>query len=472
MKVFLLLLSLSLSSSFTLAQHLEGQNGSQDRQEKALQAQTALLNLNFFHEGRGMILPPGFPPLSAENPLTRAALAVMTRSLRHEYGVHVRSGRVAGFSQTSYKGFRVGVIGCAMCHSGRVAGIFVPGLGNKNFDLGQLALKSKGYLKFFENISNGDPWNRDPETRAFLAGNSKTFLDNVSNPDLINQTQGLVPIGLIRKWFFDNEKIPMDSLARGQVKIPALWGYGEKRKVGSFSDGFGNGVKPGWAIAVELVAGQTPDGVRGYQHRLEEAEAKLADLLPPAYPFTIDESRADRGRQLFLNKCSSCHGTYQKDGQGLPLFEQPRFVPWVTVGTDPERLRGVTPFFRDLVARNPLSDLIESTNLGEGYMAPRLVGVWARFPYLHNGSVPTLFDLISPPEKRPKRFSLWDAGERHRFDAKKLGLTQIATSNAGARWIYDTGKLEHSNQGHYWPNLFADLSDENRFELIEYLKTL
>lgn len=473
MKVFSLLSSLLLSSLLIFPTPGLGQSLPLRRQ-KAVEAQEALLGLNFFHEGRGMILPPGFPPLSAENPLTRASLALMTKKLRNDFGVHIRSGRVTGFSQVTYKGFRIGVVGCAMCHSGRVAGIFVPGLGNKNFDLGQLALSSKSYLGFFEKVSDGDPWNRDPETRRFMAANSKHFLDNVSHPELVNQTQGLVPIGLIRKWFFDNENIPMDHMARGQVKIPALWGYGEKRKIGSFSDGFGNGVKPGWAVAVELVAGQTPEGVRAYQHRLEEAEGRLADLLPPAYPFEIDLARARRGQQLFQTKCSSCHGTYQRDPEGLPIFEQPRFIPWLQVRTDAERLLGVTPFFRELVSRNPLKDLIEATSLGtefEGYLAPRLVGIWSRFPYLHNGSVPTLFDLLVEPEKRPKIFSLQDAGERHRFDPKKLGL-RSAPLSGNPRWIYDTTKLEHGNGGHYWPNLFSDLSDENRFELIEYLKTL
>lgn len=465
MKVSLVLLSLALCSTPSWGQHIS------PRLEKAKEAQEALLNLNFFHNGRGMILPPGFPPLSAENPVTRATLSLMSKKLRDDFGIHVRSGRVAGFSQVTYKGFRIGVVGCAMCHSGRAAGIFVPGLGNKNFDLGQLALSSKGYLSFFEKISNGDPWNQDPETRTFLAANSKHFLDNVSNPELINETQGLVPIGLIRKWFFDNEGLKMDSPARGQVKIPALWGYGEKRKTGSFSDGFGNGVKPGWAIAVELVAGQTPEGVREYEHRLEEAEGRLADLLPPPYPFAIDQVRAQRGQQLFQNKCSYCHGSYQKDPEGFSIFEQPRFISWDRIGTDAERLSGVTPFFRELVARNPLRDLIEATPHGEGYMAPRLVGVWARFPYLHNGSVPTIFALLSPPSERPKVFSLQDAGERYRFDTKKLGLN-FSPTRGNPRWTYNTSKIEHSNQGHYWPNLFSDLSDENRFELIEYLKTL
>lgn len=441
------------------------------RQQKNMAAQKALLELNFFHNGRGMILPPGFPPLSAENPLTRLGLIAMTKHLQNQYGVIVHQGRVTGFSQTRFEGIRVGVIGCAMCHTGKAAGIFIPGLGNKNFDLGWLAINSKKYLNFFDRISDGDPLNRRPEVVRFLKSNSEQFLKNVSHPDLINQTQGLVPIGLIRKWFFDNQQIPMDSWSRGQVKIPAFWGYGEKRKVGSFSDGFGDGQKPGWAVAVELVAGQTPEGVREYEHKLEVAEGALADLLPPKYPFEIDVNKAYQGEKLFAAKCAGCHGSYAKDAEGYPVYQAPIFIPWDRVRTDNERLSGVTDLFKDLVARNPLNDLIQQAQDDSGYFAPRLVGVWARFPYLHNASVPTIFDLLKRPEERPKKFSLWDSGEKYRFDSKKLGLTQATVGAGPERWVYDTEKLGHGNVGHYFES-FDSMTDEHRLEIIEYLKTL
>jgi hypothetical protein len=84
-------------------------------------------------------------------------------------------------------------------------------------------------------------------------------------------------------------------------------------------------------------------------------------------------------------------------------------------------------------------------------------------PYLHNGSAPTLYDLLLPPEQRPKRFAI---GQRD-YDPKKLGFSTDVPL-AKAKYVVDTSRPGNSNAGHAFG---AKLTDAERWDLIEYLKT-
>ena len=87
--------------------------------------------------------------------------------------------------------------------------------------------------------------------------------------------------------------------------------------------------------------------------------------------------------------------------------------------------------------------------------------------------------MLEPAAKRPKLFSLDDAGEAYRYDRVRGGLTMPKTTeglvnliedhHAGARWVYDTAIQGQSNQGH---EKFIDLKDFEKDEIVEYLKTL
>lgn len=409
-----------------------------------------------------MVAPPNLPPYRLDSAVGRKTVRALQSTLENDFGLIVENDAVVGYHDEEYKGHHVGVVGCAVCHAGRAAGVFIPGLGNKTIDIYRLARAAL-------DANPATPYWPDSVNRE-LHENAMHFINEIGNPALATTTRGLIPIGLIRKWFFDVAGEKMDSSVPGSVKVPALWGYREKRKLGSFSDGFGRGSLPGWAIAVELVGGQKPENVHAFLPKIEAAEDALAQLLPPVYPFAVDRARASRGSAKFAVVCASCHGTYERDAAGFPLYKQPVFIPLSVVGTDPARLDGVTPRFRELVRANPLNDIIQATDLGRGYLAPRLNGVWARFPYLHNGSVPTLYALLKP-DARPALFSLSRAGEADRFDPLRVGLTDVAGLSRGDRSVYDTALFEHSNRGHDFAALRA-LSDDERYDLIEYLKTL
>ncbi len=99
------------------------------------------------------------------------------------------------------------------------------------------------------------------------------------------------------------------------------------------------------------------------------------------------------------------------------------------------------------------------------YKARPLEGIWATAPYLHNGSVPTLYDLLLPPEQRPKTFAV---GTRE-FDPQKVGYSTNPTA-PGNSFVYDTRLAGNSNKGHVYG--VDALSQTQRLELLEYLKTV
>ena len=100
------------------------------------------------------------------------------------------------------------------------------------------------------------------------------------------------------------------------------------------------------------------------------------------------------------------------------------------------------------------------------YKARPLDGIWATPPYLHNGSVPNLYEILLPQTERSKVFYL---GSRE-FDAEKVGYVSTAALDDTEAFKFDTVLKGNSNQGHeYGVN---ELTDEEKQELLEYLKTL
>ena len=86
-------------------------------------------------------------------------------------------------------------------------------------------------------------------------------------------------------------------------------------------------------------------------------------------------------------------------------------------------------------------------------------GVWARSPYLHNGSVRTMEELLTAPHERPKSFH---RGSRV-YDPEKMGFTDEGT------YLFDTAGPGNANTGHDYGTTLA--SDQKR-DLMEYLKSL
>lgn len=96
------------------------------------------------------------------------------------------------------------------------------------------------------------------------------------------------------------------------------------------------------------------------------------------------------------------------------------------------------------------------------YKARPINGVWSSAPYLHNGSVPSVYDLLLPASQRPTTFYV---GNRE-LDVIKLGYVYTEAPNTT---FFDTRLKGNSNAGHEYG---ANLSEEERWALVEYVKSL
>jgi len=101
----------------------------------------------------------------------------------------------------------------------------------------------------------------------------------------------------------------------------------------------------------------------------------------------------------------------------------------------------------------------------DGYNPPFLDGVWVRGPYLHNGSVPTLRDLLEPPANRPKVF--WRGYDL--YDRANVGFISQGPEAERIGTRYDTSERANSSGGHAFG---VDLPTGDKDALLEYLKTL
>jgi cytochrome c peroxidase len=110
-----------------------------------------------------------------------------------------------------------------------------------------------------------------------------------------------------------------------------------------------------------------------------------------------------------------------------------------------------------------------------GYIAAFLDGIWLRAPYLHNGSVPSLRDLLNPVAKRPtvfyRGYDVYDPVDvgfiAQEEQAKRLGVSWDAVKAVATP--YDVRWRSNGNAGHEYG---VSLPDGDKDALIEYLKTL
>lgn len=210
------------------------------------------------------------------------------------------------------------------------------------------------------------------------------------------------------------------------------------------------------------------------------------------YPIDIDAAR--RGQVHFEAMCSSCHGTYEKawelaDAASLPLAEQlatltvtyPEQTPVLDVGTDLQRAEGMAAFadrLNELAISNAMATVVE---VQAGYVPPPLDGIFARYPYLHNGSIPNLCELLTPASQRRTSFWMGPADNAATdFDPACVGYpvgdaTPVSWTQV-ERAFYDNSLPGLSNRGHDSMLVDVDgnplLDEAGRSDLIEYLKTL
>jgi hypothetical protein len=306
--------------------------------------------------------------------------------------------------------------------------------------------------------------------------------------------------------------------ADAPVSFPHLWGMGQ---TSWFQWGANTNSVIERNIGQALGVGATYQPDEGFSstvrldnlHAMEELQYKLtAPQWPEELLGTIDRDKAARGKAIFDQTCANCHETYSKTG----TVNEYQLFALDVVGTDPsaalnfERMvmtdEGPKPFGTaafDIVKkvkaayyrengtppevqaeweaqgvrptaqyRTPLRDYDKyyDTRHRGVYRAKTLKGIWATAPFLHNGSVPSLYDLLLPAEKRPRKFRV---GTKE-FDPVKLGFVtegpRFLTPEGAPEFELDTSLIGNWNTGHEWW-FYDDLTDPQRYEIIEFLKT-
>ncbi|HEY0006996.1 MAG TPA: cytochrome c [Pyrinomonadaceae bacterium] len=251
---------------------------------------------------------------------------------------------------------------------------------------------------------------------------------------------------------------PMDQdKSIGTSDYPSIWNQRPREGMQLHWDGNNTSVTERNKSAA-LGAGVTPSTID--LDRLKRIEDWVLDFKAPAYPYAVNESLASRGEAVYQQNCASCHafGGAQV-GQVNPITE---------IGTDPHRLDSYTYILASnqnlMYTGYPWRfSHFRKTN---GYANMPLDGIWLRAPYLHNGSVPTLRDLLEPPDKRPKEFYRgYDV-----YDQKMVGfVSNVSTEGSRQFFRYDTTQPGNGNGGHLYG---TNLSNEDKEALVEYMKRL
>jgi hypothetical protein len=260
-------------------------------------------------------------------------------------------------------------------------------------------------------------------------------------------------------------RLPLSEL-NGASDFPSLWNQKPRATPVAMQlhwDGNNDSVDER-NLSASLGTGVTPVTID--HDNLERVKNWIWNLPPPAYRYPIDSAKAERGHALYRTNCQDCHADHRfKDGT-VDGAHVGTVVPIETIGTDPYRLNSYTYVF----AANQYTLYPDSTyrfkhfRKTQGYANHPLDGIWARAPYLHNGAVPTLRDLMEPVEARPKRFYRgYDV-----FDPAKVGFVSNVPQENGKQFFeYDTGRPGNSNSGHLYG---TNLPPADKDAIVEYLK--
>jgi hypothetical protein len=240
----------------------------------------------------------------------------------------------------------------------------------------------------------------------------------------------------------------------GTADYPSVWNQQAREHMALHWDG-SNRSAAERNIAASISAGATPDTVD--HEEIDWTATFLRTLPPPKYPFPIDAALAEKGAPLFDLYCSRCHD---------PAGSQVGKTTEVTaVGTDRLRFDVFTQEFADRL--NTIGKgytwKFKGYQKSAGYANVLLDGLWARAPYLHNGSVRNLRELFEPAEKRtPVFYRGYDV-----YDPENVGFVTLGPEAERAGFKYDTSLRGNGNGGHLYG---VDLTTDEKQALVEYLK--
>jgi mono/diheme cytochrome c family protein len=225
------------------------------------------------------------------------------------------------------------------------------------------------------------------------------------------------------------------------------------------------------------------------------AERLLRALPAPVYPFEVDLALAKKGEALFAQNCAVCHKPHNGEVYDMGTdLGRARVVSEAIAQGARATFTGICPPSKTVKMPpngTPLNPCAEFDNVSlenkaefamadpkahDGYNALPLGGVWAQAPYLHNGSVPTLYHLLVPSE-RPRVFMKG----RLDYDKQLVGYDwDLGAARHEEGYRFDTAAFPPlSNKGHDKNRMDVDKtwkldwSDDKAgaLAIIEYLKT-
>ncbi len=262
------------------------------------------------------------------------------------------------------------------------------------------------------------------------------------------------------------DRLPHDELI-GASDFPSLWNQKPREGMHLHWDGDNDSVDER-NLSAALGAGVTPVTV---DHAgIKRVRDWIWTLPPPKYPYSIDASLASRGAALYQQHCVMCHADQRfREGVRAPEATRVGLIEDIDrIRTDRHRLDSYT----DVFAANQYALYPESEyrfthfRKTRGYANHPLDGIWARAPYLHNGSVPTLLDLLSAPAERPKVFYRGNDV----FDRQRVGFVSNVKTERGRTFTeYDTALPGNGNGGHEY-GISLPLAD--KLAIVEYMKGL
>lgn len=345
------------------------------------------------------------------------------------------------------------VMNCFACHGGKVNGVVYPGAPNNRYAL-QTLTEEVRLLK----LQMGKPLSHMDLGSAFLPLGSTRGASNA------------VMFGVALMHFRDADLNvvswrPGPKLVNHDMDPPPWWHF--KKKHHLYIDGFAQKGHRG-LMQFMLVRENGPEKFRQWEEDFREVFEFISSIPSPKYPGPIDQDLAHRGKQVFLEHCSSCHGTYGEETSYPELM-----IPLDEIGTDPVRFQALTSEHRKAYGESwfGLHGQQDTLNNPEGYVAPPLDGVWATAPYFHNGSVPSLWHLLRP-EARPrvwKRLSEETDFQRVGLAVDELNEVPTKLTAEQRREYFDTSAFGKNAAGHDFP---ARLTEAEKDAVLEYLKTL
>lgn len=409
---------------------------------------------------------PASIPLKVYEVLPGLDPAYAPEALERRYGLLSLPGRAlpVGFVTAQALGVDRLSFNCALCHTGRQEGAVVPGLPNRK-------LRIQDFEEDFARLLARPGFTaeavmpliaaRHPELSTAESMQIRLWLA-VAKQQAPSRTPSPHRAGPGRFDLLGSFKkrlgLPVHDF-NAQADIASLFGtrsvkrYPRDGALGGDQDLVRYLIVRLSGDNAPLVNGQVPGWVK-------DLNSYLASLTPPRYPYPVDAAKAHTGRAVFRNTCTPCHGTYDAYDERHPN----RVIPQAVIGTDPNRVRVWDAASIAFVNKDPIMKRLE-LQPGVGMLPPSLRGVWATSPYLHNGSVPTLMDVLGEPAARPARF--YRGGDD--FDRVRVGVAAIAQPSSSDAFLFDTAIPGNGNQGHPFG---VPLTAVEREAVVEYLKTL